>query len=864
MRRWRPALRVAWRDALRTRGRSLLVVAMIGLPVAGVTAADVLIRTQDVSTLEGLEQRLGAADARVDVSGRRPLAQPPDPSAGFATLGRRGDRLPPPTPARVAAAIGDGARAIRVLDQPLEVRTREGIASVEARELDLRDPMTRGLYPLQSGRYARSGDEVVVSGALAARGIGDRLTPLEGAPSTVVGVVRLPERLDELMVVGPPGGLGLNPDKGLGGYLVAKPGGVSWDDVRAANRQGLTVLSRRVVEDPPPASDVDPRVAGLGGVDGDMAAFVALVAVMALLEVALLAGPAFAVGTRQKAQTLALMTAGGGAAPADLRRTVLASGVVLGTAGALTGAAVGVGAAVLLEPVLQARSSQRFGPFEVAPFDLLGVIGFGVLSAVLAAVVPAWLASRQDVVATLGGRRGDPPPSRRSPLVGLLLLALGIAGAVSGAGQLSGETRIAIATVVAVVGVVLLLPTIVAGLGRAAGALPLPMRFAVRDAARHRNRTAPAVAAIMATVVGVTALSITSSSDEREREGTYTASAPPGAALITGGPFLPGGGRTSAPLPWSRAEAAAQRVLPGATVRAIRGPGLRSELRFSGIGSNFNSSLGTFTPVVSGDVGGLGLPIAAADIARADAVLARGGAVVFTDRRADERETTITGAERRVTVPAAYVDYTSTYAPNAGLLSPSAARRAGVAAETRALLVSGTRIGPSAEQDLVEAVRGTSSRFSAYVERGYDADGGEQLLVLAVLAGVAALLMLGGSLTASALALSDARPDLATLAAVGAPPRTRRLIAAAYAGALGLIGALVGVAVGLVPGIAAAYSMTSNPFGAGGVPGARVPDSFVHVPWPLLAGIVIGLPLLTALVAALTSRSRLPTVARLT
>jgi len=133
--------------------------------------------------------------------------------------------------------------------------------------------------------------------------------------------------------------------------------------------------------------------------------------------------------------------------------------------------------------------------------------------------------------------------------------------------------------------------------------------------------------------------------------------------------------------------------------------------------------------------------------------------------------------------------------------------------------------------------------------------------VLAVLAAVGALLMLGGSLTASSLALSDARPDLATLAAVGAPPRTRRVIAAAYAGALGLIGALVGVAVGLVPGVAASHSLTST--AAYGGSGARLPDSFVVVPWPLLAAVVVALPLLTAAVAALTSRSRLPTTARL-
>ena len=59
--------------------------------------------------------------------------------------------------------------------------------------------------------------------------------------------------------------------------------------------------------------------------------------------------------------------------------------------------------------------------------------------------------------------------------------------------------------------------------------------------------------------------------------------------------------------------------------------------------------------------------------------------------------------------------------------------------------------------------------------------------------------MLGGTLTATFLALSDARPDLATLSAVGAAPRTRRRVAAAYALVIGFVGAVLGAVVGLHP-----------------------------------------------------------------
>ncbi len=82
---------------------------------------------------------------------------------------------------------------------------------------------------------------------------------------------------------------------------------------------------------------------------------------------------------------------------------------------AVLGVVLGIGIARLLEPFVQARSDLWFGPFEVPWLHLAGVAAFGLVSALLAAVVPAYLASRQDVVAVLAGRRGDQAPSLKSP-----------------------------------------------------------------------------------------------------------------------------------------------------------------------------------------------------------------------------------------------------------------------------------------------------------------------------------------------------------------------------------------------------------------------------------------------------------------
>ena len=152
---------------------------------------------------------------------------------------------------------------------------------------------------------------------------------------------------------------------------------------------------------------------------------------MALIEVVLLAGPAFAVGARRQSRSLALMAATGGT-PRQARRVVLGSAVVLGGVASLIGVAAGIGFGRALVPVLQAHSSTWFGPVEFPWLHLLGIAGFGLLSAFLAAVVPATIASRQDVVAVLAGRRGDRKPSLRSPILGVVLLGAGVAGAAYG------------------------------------------------------------------------------------------------------------------------------------------------------------------------------------------------------------------------------------------------------------------------------------------------------------------------------------------------------------------------------------------------------------------------------------------------
>jgi putative ABC transport system permease protein len=118
------------------------------------------------------------------------------------------------------------------------------------------------------------------------------------------------------------------------------------------------------------------------------------------------------------------------------------------------------------------------------------------------------------------------------------------------------------------------------------------------------------------------------------------------------------------------------------------------------------------------------------------------------------------------------------------------------------------------------------------------------------------------TLISTALSMAEQQVDMATFAAVGATRRTRRALAASQAMVVGLVGAVLGVAMGLVPGIAISYPLTaeSGAFdpGTGGV---LPPTHFLAIPWLPLGLVVVGVPLLAGLLSALAIR-KAPTMTR--
>ncbi len=874
MRGWRPALLIAWRDALRHRGRSILVLVMISLPVLAVSAAAVIITTAEVTGIEGADRTLGAADALVRTEGRGQVVQGLDPSRGeYSQIGDF-DPEDPLSEDDLRTVLGEDARLVPIASSWSRARLGDRVIDFSTTGVDLSDPIAAGLFDLETGRLPDAAGEVVVNDAMLAKGfeVGDELGN-DGTVLTIVGVGRDATVRDYPVAIGAYDDLPSDATN-VREWLVDS-GPVTWAQVRQLNQIGGLVTSRAVLADPPDVASMAEQMGYDTGQD-EVYAVVALIVVMALIEVVLLAGPAFAVGARRHARTLALIAASGGT-PAQARRVILGSGVVLGLVASGIGLVLGIAAGWALLPLVQRFQAEWFGPFELPWLYLLAIVAFGLVSAVLASVVPAWLASRQDVVAVLAGRRGDRRPRAATPVIGLVLLGVGIAASTYGAAVTSdsgnGALWIAGSAVISVLGMILVVPVVVSAVARLSGRLPLTARYAARDAARHRTRTVPAVAAVAATVAGVVALGIANASDELENEQTYTPQAQMGSGYVSWGPdVLPGEEVPDATEAWGRIEAAVRRAAPGVEVGVTRGPddvygpdGYTNTWVDGPAIEDGECCLSYYGPalVVADSAAELGLEGAPAEVV--DEALAAGRTVLFTLRTDGVDEAAITSETWRemaaqpesstsVRVPVQLMAWDDDWGPvPAGSIVPtSVAEEVDMEVVTASLRLTGD-IDGAAETRIRESVEGAVAGTSVYVERGYERPD-EALIILLVLGALGGVLMLGGTLTATFLALSDARPDLATLSAVGAAPRTRRRVAAAYALVVGFVGAILGAAVGFIPGIAISRPLTSYT-GNGG--------PYLSVPWLLIAVIVIALPLLTAVVVGLTARSRLPLVARL-
>ena len=267
---------------------------------------------------------------------------------------------------------------------------------------------------------------------------------------------------------------------------------------------------------------LDPPAEALSGtapVGRGTLALIAAVAAMALFEVVLLIGPAFAVGARRSERQLALIAASGGDRR-TLRHVVLFGAVGIGATTSLLAVVAGVALAAAIRAVVLLRGGIGFPDLRI-PWTLPLLIVLGTSIAAAAAWIPARRAARVDVVAALAGRRARARTRHDVPIIGVVLFALGAVAALLGA--IRSDRIMLVGGVLALeVGLIAASGGLVTLVGLLAPHAGVAGRIAMRDAARQRGRTAPAIAAVIAAIAGVVAGAVYTQSGESQRAAQYT------------------------------------------------------------------------------------------------------------------------------------------------------------------------------------------------------------------------------------------------------------------------------------------------------------------------------------------------------
>ena len=828
---WRVARRLAIRQSRRRPGRTALIVALIGLPIAGVIVATTTARTTVVTDRQTWRWQSGHAD-----SVAFPYAGEPDPVAAVEGI---------------VATLPSGSRAVVSRTVTDLVRRSDGsLADVEVTDLPLTDPLVDGVRVLRSGRApATSGEAAVSPGVLrAARArVGDTITlARSNRPVRITGTVVNPAALDSVVAVV---GGGLDPRRPntltriYADFPAGSPGFAGmfrdWRESRFAIAYAPTDDGFAPAAQPENLQSI--RL--FGGV--------------ALVVAALVAAAAFAVGNRRHLRELGLLSAAG-ARPQHLVRVMAVEGVMLGVLGALAGLAAGLVGVAALHPHLERLTNHVTGGPRIAIVDVAAVAGFGVVAAALAAWASARTAYWLPTLAALAGRRPLGRVPRYVPVIGLGLAAGGI-GLIVWVGALSFGADLwwlsLGGTVAVVLGATALTPWVVSGLEPLSRRLRGPSRLALRSLARQRIRTAAVVAAVMAAgslaVGGSTALlggeALAAEALFMPRDKVFV------SGSRTGDIF---GTEVVAP----EAVEAAARVIPG-SVHAVmpralapapvdahparRWSFLQLRLPVRPFPNPFGAQMGgSVMPVNDLVVDRPGVLAAFGAPAGAGAALAGADAIVFAPTASGPPLTATVVVDRAesgsLSVALVRTDRKDLWAT--AVIKPAAATRLGLQAVPSGAIVRAPRPLTAAQRRALDAVslslgQPNDAGRSVSLDFARPPASTQTVRTLALAGALAMTLLVVG--LGLALVAAESRHEQALLRALGARPRATRRTRVAQAVTLAGLGGLLAVPVGFGPTAA---------FLAG--PGNRP----VVFPTTAALAVALAIPLAVAIAVALAGR----------
>jgi putative ABC transport system permease protein len=809
----RAVVRWAWRLFRREWRQQLLVLALLTVAVAATTAGLGIA----ANTSSSLASSFGTADHLLTLSG---------------------------TDAHLAADVA----ALQTAFGAVEVINHQKITVPgSAAAIDLRAQAPAGVYGhpmlrLDAGRYPSGPNEVAVTAAVAKTfnlHVGDTWHQ-DGHDWQVVGLVENPlDLLDRFALVAPGQA---NPPDHVTVLLQA-----------TAQQFAAATL--------PDGSDVEIRPTDQAA---SAAIGVLVLATIGLLFVGLLAMAGFTVMAQRRLRALGMLGAIG-AGDQHVRLVLLTNGAVVGAVAAVAGTTVGLAGWLAFSPRLETIAEHRIDRFHLPWWAILVAVLLAVATAVTAAWWPARSAARIPIVAALSARPVRPRPAHRFAALGGLLLLAGLGLLV--ASHQDRPPLIITGIVATTLGMLLLAPVGIAGLGGLARGAPVALRLALRDLARYQARSGAALAAV-GLAVGISAAIAISA-----------AAAQAAAAVPTGG-NLP----TNQLIVWLSPEAVAGAV-PQLTPTQLHNTQTRVDAIATALHAQSVLALdGALDPSVPDMQGGPanstgGKPVAALGIPHhtvengkpgtefrgnesiplfvaTPAVLQRYGITpsdvnpttdLLTSRSslAGYQLIGTSGTQRRLPnwQPKAQTVSLPTYTSDpTTLLTTHALQSLGLTAVPVGWLIQTPQPLTATQVDHAQQV---AVAAGLSIETRPTQASLSQLRTAATAAGVA--VALGVLAMTVGLIRSETAHDLQTLTATGASSTTRRTLTGATAGALALLGALLGT-TGAYLALIAWYHHNLH--------------WLSYVPITNLAGILVGLPATATIAGWLLAGQEPPAITR--
>ena len=737
--------------------------------------------------------------------------------------------------------------AIKQKYGPVDVIENQALSTATTQSVELRaqDPhgqFGRPLLALDQGRYPTGPGQVALTSQVASLynvRVGDSWH--QGHDTwRVTGIVENPTDLNDAFALVAPGQVTaptqvtilLNAPPGAGQPQAGQPG------APPTVFRGLP-------------ADASAALASQTGNTGSIspATIVLVISVLGLVFIGLLSAAGFTVLAQRRMRALGMISALG-ATERNVRLVMTANGAVVGLVADIAGVIIGAAAWFAYVPGLETATAHRIDPLNLPWWALATGVVLAVATSVLAARRPARAAARVPVVAALSGRPPEPKAVHRSALPGLLLLAGGALCLLFSGGWSANGGPAALLLLAGLVGMVtgmfLLAPLCVAVLTAVAGPrVPVAVRIALRDLVRYRARSGAALAAVSFAVFLAMLISIIASvrfSNVLDYTGQNLA---PNQLIVytqQQGPNSVG----AASLSQKQIAALQQKVgtfavglhpryvLTLDTVNATLQQAGRQN-------NNFSGTLYIATPQLLSTYG-----IRASAAQDADILSMRPGLaaeprmqLVYGDLgnpNANPRTATNPVIQTEASLPS------GTSAPNTVITSRAIRHYHlhpvpdGWLIETSKPLTT-TQI--SAARQIAADAGVSIETKSGELGLGQISDGATALGLIIALA---VLIMSVG------LVRGETAGELRTLTAAGASSRVRRTLTGATAGAIGLLGAILGTAVATIAGVAWARSSLSTTFG--------------DVPVLDLLLILVGLPLIAAVGGWLLAGRPPPAISR--